>query len=287
MVSVVAVLSGVAGADCARARARAPVACLVAGTLALAACGRAGFDPIAQGESDAGPLDASATCAPVGHDEDGDDIDDACDTCPHLADPAQADRDGDQVGDPCDPRPDQPGEHILLFDPFTDLRLDWSIQGSPPTPDGESLFLDTTSDRTALELALAPASDRIEVGLRVGAGVTNAQRQIAVRGLDLPGWYYCELFDPGARPKLGLTYTTGDGTYNSLQSTALAGPLEHDAAIVRMNHSRPTIGCETTWPGADVLLESPTPAGLEASAISLAARGLELWLDYFIIIRSQ
>lgn len=29
------------------------------------------------------------------HDEDGDAIDDACDVCPQLADPAQADSDGD------------------------------------------------------------------------------------------------------------------------------------------------------------------------------------------------
>lgn len=266
-----------------RRRGSALIAGLAIGAAALAGCGRVGFDPVGL---DPGGADASAACVEAGHDEDGDGIDDACDTCPHLADPGQADRDADRVGDRCDPRPDLPGEHILFFDPFTELRADWSTRGVTPISDGESLFVDTRQRRTNFDLAITPALDRIEIGLRVGAGFAGA-RQFGLRGVDLPGWYYCELYDPDAAPKFGLTYTSGDGTYRALQSADLPGPIEHSAAIVRMNHSRPTIGCEVSWPELETLLESPTPGGLEATSINMAAVGVELWLDYFIVIRSD
>lgn len=50
------------------------------------------------------PPDASS-CHPMGHDDDGDQLDDACDNCPGVANVDQADADGDGVGDACDPQP--------------------------------------------------------------------------------------------------------------------------------------------------------------------------------------
>jgi len=57
--------------------------------------------------SDAGP-DAGTTCTPIGHDEDGDGVDDACDNCPTWPNGGQADADGDGVGDVCE-SPGAPG----------------------------------------------------------------------------------------------------------------------------------------------------------------------------------
>jgi hypothetical protein len=71
-------------------------------SLVLASCGRIGFDP-----SDG--VVTPVCMVPVGHDEDHDGIDDACDVCPHVADGPQLDRDGDRVGDACDPDPDTGG----------------------------------------------------------------------------------------------------------------------------------------------------------------------------------
>jgi hypothetical protein len=95
--------------------------------MALGACGRMGFDPIATGDGGATPGDtprdtagdtSMSKCEETGHDEDADGIDDACDQCPHVADPTQPDADGDGVGDACDPS-GATSERIVFFDPFT------------------------------------------------------------------------------------------------------------------------------------------------------------------------
>jgi len=59
-------------------------------------------------------------CTPVGHDEDGDGADDACDNCPTWPNVSQADADSDGVGDACE----APGNPDLLdtldhFEPWT------------------------------------------------------------------------------------------------------------------------------------------------------------------------
>src|SRR5262245_33772965 len=69
--------------------------------IAVAACGRIGFDPL-------DPL------GPLGHDEDGDRVADVDDACPYLPG-SQADGDGDGVGDDCDPNPTVPRDQIELF----------------------------------------------------------------------------------------------------------------------------------------------------------------------------
>jgi hypothetical protein len=63
---------------------------------------------------------------PIGHDEDGDGIDDACDLCPQSID--DVDRDGDAVGDACDPRPDDVCEQRLRFDGFAELPGDLVLE---------------------------------------------------------------------------------------------------------------------------------------------------------------
>jgi hypothetical protein len=53
----------------------------------------------------------------TGHDEDGDQLPDVSDPCPHLfGDGADNDRDG--VGDACDPHPDESTSSIVLFTGF-------------------------------------------------------------------------------------------------------------------------------------------------------------------------
>jgi hypothetical protein len=49
-----------------------------------------------------GDVDTEPSCVPVGHDEDGDGIDDACDICPSYTDPDQTDTDHDGLGDACE-----------------------------------------------------------------------------------------------------------------------------------------------------------------------------------------
>src|SRR5690348_5557014 len=96
-----------------------------------AACGRYGFGAVDGG--------VKVICNPVGHDEDGDGIDDACDDCPHIADPSQIDSDGDGVGDVCDPDPASPRESITLFDPMTSQLPFWQFDALAPSYTGDSI----------------------------------------------------------------------------------------------------------------------------------------------------
>lgn len=78
-------------------------------------------------------------CDDGAHDEDGDGVADACDTCPGIPDD-QNDSDGDGVGDLCDPNPLASNE-IVLFVSFADTNLWKTVSGNWPR-DGESLLYD-------------------------------------------------------------------------------------------------------------------------------------------------
>jgi hypothetical protein len=60
--------------------------------------------------------DAQAPCVEIGHDEDSDGLDDACDPCPFDANNA-GDADSDGIADTCDPDPTTPNK-VLLFEGF-------------------------------------------------------------------------------------------------------------------------------------------------------------------------
>src|SRR4051812_38481206 len=81
--------------------------------IALAGCGRIGFEVASQPGDGGGGADSDGVVA-VGPDVDGDGVPDAVDSCPYLAGP-QTDGDGDGVGDACDPNPTVARDHITLF----------------------------------------------------------------------------------------------------------------------------------------------------------------------------
>jgi len=59
------------------------------------------------------------SCTPVGHDEDGDTVDDACDNCPSYGNQTQVDGDQDEVGDACEAPGDPALWHtVASFDAF-------------------------------------------------------------------------------------------------------------------------------------------------------------------------
>jgi hypothetical protein len=103
-----------------------------------------------------GPTDAAtdaATCVAIGHDEDSDQIDDACDGCPHVADPLQPDSDGDGVGDACDPHPGL-ADRIVRFDAFASTPSDWTLPAGWSVASDELVGTSNGTSVASLDLAV-------------------------------------------------------------------------------------------------------------------------------------
>jgi hypothetical protein len=258
--------------------------------LLLAACGRIGF-----GEA---PAPEAATCAAVGHDEDLDGIDDACDVCPQLADAAQLDRDGDRVGDGCDPHPDEPRDQIAAFDPFTSQRPEWTFPGSQPTFTGDSMIGDARTRQFRADRAGVPTTDSYTFVLRIGDASPDpsAQKQVALYALESDDQvYYCDLDDNRSGTLWAQSFTYDGVAFDAGETSELTGPLANGDAIVTLDHDLPasTWSCTTSWPVTKPTLTSAIPPRdpdgrlIEPDRISLGAIRLEIEVSSFFHVHSN
>ena len=284
--------------------------------LALPACGRFGFGatpgdgpPSPNGEAGGGDDDApmidgptvdgpmvdgptgleiSTVCVEVGHDEDGDGVDDACDKCPHIADPAQPDADLDGVGDACDPS-NSSSEKIVFFDPFTSQRPEWihAITNAPITYQGDSAFVDGGSGgNTSFSLAMSPNNRLFEVGGAVVNGASGS-RQLTLFAGETVGEYYCEIFDD-TNFFFGLTHTLDDMTYVDDGNVTLAGAFQNQAfAMSNRRTGTSTVQCKTNYPGVGNSIEHQIPTSIVPTEIGFYVQKIQFRADYFIIIETQ
>jgi hypothetical protein len=248
--------------------------------LLAAGCGRLSFDEL----DEAGPSCAS----PVGHDEDRDGIDDACDGCPHLADAQQLDTDRDRVNDACDPNPSSPRERIVLFDPFIEARSEWSVEGGlSPTYEDDSFVLDTRGGYLFLRnLGPVPASDVLEFAGAVGgqSGV-DSKIQTSLQSSERP-YYYCELYDPQVAVNFDLAWSYDGTQYFTSDIQSMQAPLVDDVFTLTTVIAPPNVTCKTRWPpGGETT--NPIPTGIVPILFGLQVYNLELRLDYFIQIRTD
>lgn len=247
--------------------------------LALACCGRVGFDAERS-------IDATTCANATGHDEDGDGIDDACDGCPQVADPTQPDRDGDGVDDACDPHPDTPGDKLAFFDPFTVPRASWTFPLAQPTYSGDDLVLDSVTGYFNATLALFGSAATYSMGFAITA--TGGSNEQILIGLDQDSndSYYCELLDaPTSLPAFG--YTDDDaGTFNRFATGSMPSLAVASDVTLTTTNAPPNAACATTWAAQPDMLSGAIPVGITPGYMRIGVDGLKLAIHWFVVITS-
>lgn len=253
-----------------------------------AACGRVSFDAQLDAQLDAHMADADLLAL---HDEDGDGINDRDDLCPHIADSDQADNDGDRVGNACDPLTDAALERIVFFDPMLEPSSAWEFRLGTPTYTGEAVTADLRNGELFMTLTgLTPDKDHFVVGGSFGAvSPTNArQLYIAAAETDLE-FTYCEVYETMAVDKWGLVWTPDYNLFYTEAAGALSQPLENQAIRMSLQHVPQTseLKCETTFPVDMPMLTAPVSSAITPTKYMLYAMGVELRIDYVIVIRTD
>jgi hypothetical protein len=248
--------------------------------LLLAACGRVGFD--ARG-------DARADAPGTTHDEDGDGVPDAIDTCPVVVAP-QLDSDGDGVGDACDPDPAVARQHLLLF--ATMQPGDQPFSFSSPadfTQLADAVALDGNGGLGMSAPTAAFPSVRVQVGVTIRdvVGGEGVQHQVALQAYDpnvpahdfveinetLPSYsnaqisYYDGLlYHQQSAQGLPMHVHTGDFT---IEATAAAGGL------LALDAGWPDETYELTEPDASITFAGGTT--IEVDVTNLVADVRYVW----------
>jgi len=270
--------------------------------LVLAGC-RMGFDGQsgvdAQQDGARQDADASARCTAIVHDEDHDGIDDACDVCPHVADPSQVDTDGDGVGDACDPSPSSPTEHIVLFEPFTQTSVPsgWTVNDfsatSTYTFDGESIHVLAVGGQWLLSRPSVPAHDRFAFGGRLGARGTAMYQSVTLSLSESPSpfkRYFCDLIDyfPSQPTTLSLTSTTDSVNYTNTGTIAIPGtpPVPMGAFTLVADHAPPMIKCSLGY-GPGYSTTPMIPSGIAPANVNIYVGAEDVTIDWFVQIHTD
>ena len=250
--------------------------------ITLAACGRFGFAPHGDAAADVTDAVDARPCSPVGHDEDADGFDDACDACPHLADD-QTDSDGDGIGDACDPDPGV-ADTLEMFDPMTMTRPEWTYEAA--TISGDALHVAGVMNSVAQTLAAPPHDEYYEVGATITAVGSTGSWQISyqITPGGAPGSNYCELYE-GTPNNLFLNYvyTPDDVSRVHVGSMAVPGTLLGRVVRFGVHFQPPDITCTAVIDGVMYSAGGAIPGGA-TNVFSVDCNNLDTDIRYFVKI---
>lgn len=170
-----------------------------------------------------GGLDAPA-CSPIGHDEDQDGVDDACDNCPTVRNAAQANTmepsgAADAVGDLCDPNPTMPGDRIAFFVAFVPTDLAMFTKTGAVTQNADTITFGGNATIATVDTIANPTTIVVKFHY---TGTANALNSFAVTA---------DVFRVGLALK---ACGTGLGL-NCITSTNGTDIFEQDTVLVAMN----------------------------------------------------
>src|SRR5688500_3777092 len=218
----------------------------------------------------------------VGHDEDGDGSDDACDACPY-ADDNDLDEDGDGIAGICDPDPTTTNS-VLKFAGFAAEDAELTLTGGAiedgtfrvRSQAGAVLWGDSIDDAWVIAGVTVDAID--PAGVRALGVVVDAK---AVARVMLPDGTYCAVGEADV-PEPSTDYIEvfarqapgADETIATDQAVLYLSGLK--SAVIQAQHARgatPSMTCAFGVPGNRALIagtRTPAPAAGQVGVFGLA-----------------
>lgn len=266
--------------------------------LALAGCGRIGFDALGDDAQDAilpddagdpdgdgvfGDDNCPATANADQDNEDGDPFGDACDPCPIS--PNNADPDSDGVGGECDPKPNQGGDRIVFFSGFQRMPADLELAGTWALSNGQihtTGALNSLAGATVRNAGTEPevVSTRATIDALFGTSVARPVGIVHHFDAQAQEGTLCVF---GIDPSNNQIYALADNAATAAIRTAPTNANIGDSSTFASRREENTYSCDAERLATPLSDANVVPASFHAG---LFARSASASFDYLLIVKS-
>jgi len=212
----------------------------------------------------------AGACVPIGHDEDGDEVDDGCDNCPTYDNADQANSDADGVGDACEEPVDESLlSHIQYFEPWVSgaVSAQWAFDPkfelSPDVLNVDDKYCGTSCGENAfLKVTLQPVYS-VETTLTLGPNMDGWVGLLFAHEPQTGSTWECVLYRSQYARNIELWYRKqyGNGFTRVAYETNVEDANEPPTTQrkIRVYADGSTFWCEfENASGAYAVVESPT-----------------------------